>query len=145
MPNQHSKFCMNDTNSWTLTRCWRAYLYMWGNNPFMCMILVLISLEKETESVKEEERLASTCQEDYKVHTHICPNAKSNAWADLINQSRTEERKTPVKQEKMWMALIFVYCKHRTLQSSPRALCDITTPSSGFGSKWSQLCWQLRV
>lgn len=74
---------------------------MWGNNPFMCMILVLISLEKETESVKEEESLASTCQEDYKVHTHICPNAKSNAWADLINQSRTEEKKTPVKQEKV--------------------------------------------
>lgn len=63
---------------------------MWGNNPFMCRILVLISQETETESIKEEESLASTCQGDYKVHTHICPCAKNNAWADLINQSRTE-------------------------------------------------------
>lgn len=63
---------------------------MWGNNPFMCRILVLIFQEMETESIREEESLASTCQGDYKVHTQICPDAKTNAWADLINQSRTE-------------------------------------------------------
>lgn len=99
---------------------------MRGNNPFMCRILVLIFQETETESIREEESLASTCQGDYKVHTHICPYAKSNAWADLINQSRTEQNSS-LKREKMRTALIFVYCKHRTLQSSPKALCDITT------------------
>lgn len=107
---------------------------MWGNNPFMCIILAFIFLEKETERQRGKSGLYMSRR------LHISPNAKSNAWADLINQSRTEERKTPVKQEKMRMALIFVYCKHRTLQSSLRALCDVTTPSSGFGSKWSQLC-----
>lgn len=49
------------------------------------------------------------------------------------------EQNSSLKQEKMRTALIFVYCKHRTLQSSPKALCDITTLSSGFGSKWSQV------